>query len=366
MTNSTWTTFKPMTSSKLVDILKTDTIYDDDNPQIDKLLKRHIYSHTIQILSEDETIVDTIRKFVIETNDLGFIFLRNMPIYALICPHFLNSYGQNGLLYGLSVNRDVNMDDTYALLPDQTLLLSLNTDTYHRLGLIGKESTLNRKHNIINKYRVMIELGKDYFKPEKKNYQRVMECLKRTQLKCDFILKWEPKLPNISPNSLQQYFQHVKDNNDCNDELISKTYSNRSTLKPLHIKTNSEEDMYEFIDWTSAQFAEINIRSNENESEKYTDIYCVDIKGFFTGTNVRNLMKRMKKEFGNLPKEKQSMMMAMMVHGFEDSPQCWTGRNNEHYKDVSGENLYGFGHFEAGNVISWVIADSFDFGIEKM
>ena len=258
-----------------------------------------------------------------------------------------------------------------ALLPNKILLLSVNAETYYKLGIIGEKSTLNTKKNLVEKYRITLELGKDYFKPNKKNYQRVLECLKRTQMKCDFVIKWNPNEPNISPNSLSRYFEHVKEN--CqDDQLLSKmtihkcyptlrTFTNYSTTNVPNIcqgpSEHLEQNVQQFIEWISAQVAEVKL--DYSDFADYCDIYCVEMQGFFTSCNLQKLLNRLKTYFS------AEELGAIVVHGLEDSPQCWSGRNNQHYKDVSGESVFGIGQSK-DNVISWCITDQYDFGIEKL
>lgn len=261
------------------------------------------------------------------------------------------------------------MDDTVALLPDQILLLSVNTESYYKLGLIGEKSTLNKKKNLIEKYRIAIELGQKCFKPDKKNYQRVLECLKRTQMKCDFLIKWTSHEENISANSLFQYFDFVKKN--CQEDVLLseislqrcyptlRTFTNTEVATISNIDPQSENSLNNFIEWVSAQVAEVNCDDIISNTAECCDVHCAEIKGFFTSSNVNKLLEKLKSYLSN------QEFSAIIVHGFEDSPQCWSGRNNEHYKELNGENIFGIGQLKE-YVLSWCITDEYDFGIEKL
>lgn len=369
MSNQLWTIFPDVVSSQLVDVLDATCICDQKNEQIAKLVSRHLFSQTIQIVSESAQLKEAVRDYVAETSELGFLLVKNLPIYALIDPAFLSAYVKKGKLYGLTVNRDVNVDDTVALLPNQILLLSVNAESYYKLGLIGEKSTLNKKKNLVEKYRITIDLGQKCFKADKKNYQRVLECLKRTQMKCDFIMKWTPHKTGISANSLFQYFEHVQKNSP-EDVLLSKislhkcypafrTFTNRKVTSISNINSKSEDSVNNFIEWVNAQVAEVNCDDILINTAELCDVHCVEVKGFFTSSNVSELLEKLKSCLSN------QEFSALVVHGFEDSPQCWSGRNNEHYKNISGENIFGIGQLKE-TVLSWCIVDEYDFGIEKL
>lgn len=278
------------------------------------------------------------------------------------------------------VNRDVNVDDTIALLPNQKIILSLNYDSYYKLGIVGAKSILNKNKILTPKYRVEICLNKSYFKPEKKNYQRTYECLKRSQLAFDFIIKWDPTDSCISSNSLENYFNFLKENSPS-DRLLSnmtiekcvptlRTFKNSSmpVLCSDDVESMTDDYLRDFIDWVGAQVAQVNCVDADYEISTFdfgdrpadSNIYCAELKGFFTSTNITKLRDILK------PLLSSDEQNALIVHGFVDSPQCWTGTNNEHYKNISGENLYGIGRLNNQMAISWCLTDEYDFGIEKL
>lgn len=100
MSKSPWSIFPPGKSSYLVYTYKCN---EDEEPiSITKLISRHLFCQTIQIVTQNAQLAQTIRNFVTETTELGFLLIKNMPVYALIDDRFLKSYLQNGKLYGLS------------------------------------------------------------------------------------------------------------------------------------------------------------------------------------------------------------------------------------------------------------------------
>jgi len=58
---------------------------------------------------------------------------------------------------------------------------------------------------------------------------------------------------------------------------------------------------------------------------------------------------------------------AIVLNGFEDSAKSWQGKNNEHGKLVSGENLTGlFMSLYDKTCLLYSVADAFDYAIEKL
>lgn len=271
------------------------------------------------------------------------------------------------------------MDDTVAFLPDNTILLSLNAATYNRLGLVGKPSTLNRKGQTIPKYHVQLDLNQSYFRPGKKHYEHVYQCLRRLDLRFDFAIKWEPSAQlheqtNVSPNSLEGFF-HSFDSQlkieRCCPSI--RSFTNRSV--PIITRKIDLEDvtmsmdtlLNECIDWCEAQMAQVDFTEIDHEvssfqldtTNNWTDrgnVHCVQLKGFFTANNVDKLRRHLRQPIGE-------HLAGMIVHSFVDVPQCWRVRSHHHYKELGGDALYGCAQLN-GQVITWTIADCYDFGIE--
>lgn len=271
------------------------------------------------------------------------------------------------------------MDDTMSVDSNQ-ITLSLNVQTYHQLGLLGQPSILNKKKNTIPKYRVIIDLNVPYFTPNKKFYKRTLDCLKRCNLKFDILIKWQPKDSTVSSSSLEKYLYSIKQaqSEHLSSMTITKCYptlrqfTNASTIK--YSGSARKEDMNilldEFIEWVGCQTNQIvcytqnedKIGLNLSESshwENTTNMHCVEIRGLFNSHDVIELLSRIESLFSNHEHG------AILVHGFENSPQCWKGKNNEHYSDTSGTNQFAIGQFGT-NIVSWIVADALDHGIERL
>ena len=271
------------------------------------------------------------------------------------------------------MNHEEHYSDEYAFLPNNKLLFSLTSKTYFKLGLEGPKSTLYRTKNI-KKYRFEIDLLKESFIPEKRNYQRTYECLKRANLTCDFIIKFQPK--QSFDGTILNYFQWLKNEDSLPKLQITtkypkiRTFTNRNILMfNEKIDLNSEECencLNRFIEWSSGQFCEIKDfghntnDEDENDGNIETNIYCIEIVGFFISKNIENLL-------GNIRSTLEtSQTSCLIVHGYEESPQSWLGSGNEHHKELSGDNVYGFASITSQNLVcSFAIGDEFDYGIER-
>jgi len=121
------------------------------------------------------------------------------------------------------------------------------------------------------------------------------------------------------------------------------------------------------MEWSAGQFCEIDDfgYQDENQAQKYfaqeANIHCVELKGFFSSQNVRAFLKTMK------PMADSSMVSCVIVHGFEEAPQCWAGKRIEHHSQLDGTNFYGISSLaEQGMVCSFAVGDEYDYGIERL
>jgi len=102
MSNSTWTIFPPVSRSQVIDVLSAETVCEHDNVHMHKLLTRFLFPQCIQIVSESDNLFTSVCNILEESNDFAFLLLRDMPVYTLICPHFIDAFVRTGSLYGVS------------------------------------------------------------------------------------------------------------------------------------------------------------------------------------------------------------------------------------------------------------------------
>ena len=235
-----------------------------------------------------------------------------------------------------------------------------------------------------NEYLIEIDLNNKHMTPGTKYYQRYDECLQRSGLVFDVFIKWEVtdeelKTQDISSVSLQNFFQYLKTNS--NDDSLSTLQWFRC-LPSLNYFTNTyvpipsiseqlvDEDIHQLIEWFGAQICGIDCEvSDEADVSTFgitnckgrENIHCLSINGFFTSSDVKNLVSELKEKF----LKNNSSTTAIIVNGFEDCAVTWKGRNNEHSNNLSGENMYGIGLLN-GLAIVWRVADEYDFGVERL
>lgn len=98
--------FTPNCSSKLIEIIdKEDTENSNEkfiNKRLKTIINHHLYCRTIQIISTNENIVNKVQNFLTDNEELGFLFVKNLPVFSLINSRFIEDFWNKGLLYGLS------------------------------------------------------------------------------------------------------------------------------------------------------------------------------------------------------------------------------------------------------------------------
>ncbi|KAM6963007.1 ribonuclease P protein subunit p40 [Aplochiton taeniatus] len=116
----------------------------------------------------------------------NYYLIRSLPVYELLDKTFLD-FVLNGATYALSYKTQIDQDNTFALIPDGHLILSVDKDTYEQLGLEGKPSHFIHRRPM--RYVVTIDLTDKTMAPGEKSYQRVLTSLKgNAKLKSDFLL----------------------------------------------------------------------------------------------------------------------------------------------------------------------------------
>lgn len=374
-----WPKFPSAKCSLVIDILSKEDFLSEE--KLCQTIDCHYFSKVIQLISTNDELIGIVEQLLSSTKTLSYYLIKKIPVFVLIDKILINAFIKRGQLFGLSINREIDFDDCLALLPNGRIVLSLKESTYHRLGIVGKKSILNRNKNSIQKYLVEIDMNDDHFRAGTKHYQRTYECLQRSGLLFDILIKWEVSdeelnKESISSMSIQNFFNYIKTNSSDSDlnsiEIIRCLPSLRKfTNNYVPIPTISEEYLFEdikdLIEWFGAQVCQIDCNQSEDtdvstfgfsNTEKRADISCVELNGFFTRFDVLCLLTKLNHLF-------KSGVNSIIVNGFEDTPIAWKGNNNEHQKCLSGENIYGFGSKEDIRFI-WRIADEYDFGIERL
>lgn len=358
----------------------------------------------------------------------NYFIVKNIPLHLLIHPVLIEYYVKKGYLYALSIDTQVHLDDCVAL-SSKTLTLSLTESTYRRLNLTGTKSLLVRNKKIMQKYIVNIKLSyAQNLEAEKRNYQRTFRYLRNCNLKFDLLMKWEPNpqaTKNFSRSSLIKFFEHLKrtpgnrggyfvcelevnqihlhlcqpsikifdrSNIEAPKDLVEfqEPMAEESAIKDdTHLdevneistksKKQSPEDcpVLDTIDWIGSIFAGVEMTQSkvdpeitsfylpESDTSTLGELLCIQMSGFFTPNDVRNLLLELAKLVQtNDPDEVP--FVSLVVHGFDHCCVSWDEKCNEHGAKINGENHYGIILRKCDNNLIWRIAEEYDFGIEKL
>lgn len=281
------------------------------------------------------------------------------------------------------VDCDVNIDDSVVLLPNKKILLSLNAQTYYRLGLIGTKSTMNRTKHALPKFRIELDFDLDTSIKRDKFYKRIRKQSEHCQSKFNLVFKC------VAEHLEKNIVCDTSFSTDCFDSFslqnvelfrclpTTKRYRNINQYVYGVKKSDYENEkvLNDFIQWLDAQIAKADFTQTDYEISTLPldyprdnlikkDLYCLQLDGFFEKFTIKNLVEKLRRKIQQTPNE--TSIFALIVHGFEDGPQCWYGKNNEHYKAISGENLYGISFLDQNTTLIWCRSDEFDFGIEKL
>ena len=347
--------------------------------------KSHLFSKNIQLITTNSDLKCFTEDYIQSTENLSYYLVKNIPIYVFINKILINGFVKTGRLSGVSINNEIDFDDCFALLPNGLIVLSVKESTYQRMGIVGKKSILYKKKNCVKKYLIEIDLNDEHLTPGTKYYRRTEECLQKSGLFFDIFIKWEVTdedltKQSISSMSLGNIFSYIRDNSSddslkhfhwCRCSPSFRSFDNKQIPIPIVNRECLSEDIQTLIEWFGAQICQINCDLSEDSDvstfgishyQKREDIHCVSINGFFTSSDIESLFDSFKQK---IVKKSDKDITAFIVNGFEDTPIAWSGRNNEHSKNLSGENMFGIGS-QMGIAFIWRVTDEYDFGIERL
>ncbi|KAI1286831.1 Ribonuclease P protein subunit p40 [Halotydeus destructor] len=354
----------------------------------------------------------------LQHGELNYCSVSNVPLHLLFHKVFIDHYVKKGHVYAISVDTDIQSDDSLMITPSGCLKLSLTEKSYHRLGMEGKPSLLNRKKNVITKFNVEIDLGSDLAsKSESKYYTRTFNCLRNSGLKFNLLIKWEPSKevnPNVSSESINQYFIFMKNNpgpggaymllEDANQMIISSCPpSLRNHSVPVSLLPSQfidldhpveEEDrityVQDLIDWCGAHLSSVSCSLQSTDldvtdfgfarenSVPLASVSCSQVNGVFTPTIVTHIIDEVMALVNAADQTSLSErsgqldvtlfpFIVITANGFPNGVLSWSGKNNEHGKQLTGENMYSIlMSLHDRKSIIWRIADGYDFSVEKL
>ncbi|XP_028831526.1 ribonuclease P protein subunit p40 isoform X1 [Denticeps clupeoides] len=273
--------------------------------------------------------------------------VRDLPVYKLLEENFLENVLKRGNFYALSYKTRIDEDNTVAFLPTGQLILSVDKDTYERLGLEGKPSQYN--HRQVMRYVVTVDVTEKSMAPGSKRYQRVLASLtERVPMKCDFLFSRHKNAAAAAEDgALKALLSQFK--YDTHKPIL-KTHTLKDMLHPSLKSSDLRGDgplfsPHHFLEWLGAVNLDItcsdpvdSFLSIYNCPEPHTPMsqgMLCTLTGLLLPEDLHSLLQELRNYFDE---PKFSSWLAMTVHGFVDSPVAWG--TTEHGFLKGGENFY--------------------------
>lgn len=278
--------------------------------------------------------------------------VKNVPLHQLVDKEFVEAFVKIGQLHILSHQTHIDTQDCVALIPTGHLILHLTKDTYEQLGLEGKPSRYASRSKP-NKFVVDIDLTPDYFTPGRKNYNRVLWCLKdRLDLVFDLLVSWTPHEKAVCPSSVSKYFES-KGFLITPVPISIRTQLQTSIQTPAlnsAVSTHTEENCSkkELWEWLGAVACGVDM-SVASPDSYITTLACptpsvncprccvIHLSGFFTPAIILWLLQKVRLEVENTDDKRWA---SLTLHGFLDSPVSVKSREHGFFQE--GDNIHSF------------------------
>lgn len=276
--------------------------------------------------------------------------VKNLPLSRLINIEFIEAFVKRGDMYMISEGTQIDTETCVALIPTGELILNVERDTYEKMGLEGKPSLFNGKRR--RKYVVTIDLTAPHFKPEKKNYQRVLRSFTEfLDLHFDFLITWVPNDESISPSSIGAYFgNNSYECTQCKQtQRTKKMMASCPVIRSECTQGGADAcDYQQFYEWLGAVACGIDCM--EGGPDNYLSSFCCPTprtptlscvtckvhSGLITADSVASILTKLRDHV----KMCHCPWFSLTVHGFADSPVTWG--KHEHGFFMSGDNTYTY------------------------
>jgi len=234
---------------------------------------------------------------------------------------FLDTFIRNGSLIAKTLNQWNDVDHNVELDPLGRLKLSVGKDLYQELGLSGVPSfTLGK---VPSQYCITVDLLNSKFQPGSKYYERIVRCLRNHKdLEFDWIMKWEPHVPEICPSSLAAYLDAAQFNvSECQHQLNQHQLFNREVP---HL--NQETDLVDLVEWVGAAILEIECPLVESHASSFTclqpysntgQVSVLRSSGLFSVKDIESILND---TFLILKENDNELWFNLTIHGFDDHP----------------------------------------------
>ncbi|KAG2457991.1 RPP40 protein, partial [Polypterus senegalus] len=107
-------------------------------------VQSHYFNYQVNMLIPECAVLPSELNALVNSFEKYYL-VKNVPVYELVEQQFIDRFVKKGSVYALSYNTQIDQDNTVALLPTGTLILSVDKDTYEELGLEGKSSQYSHK-----------------------------------------------------------------------------------------------------------------------------------------------------------------------------------------------------------------------------
>lgn len=342
---------------------------------------------------------------------MTYFLIKEVPLHLLFHKVLITKYLLQGEITAVSTGHDVSLEDTVCITPSGKLILSVTEKTYHRLGIEGKLSILNRRKNVQKKEIIEIDLKSNMVLlfEKSKFYTRTFNCFRNSGLKFDILINWQPDINSgLSFQSIVKFFEYVKVNYGEGGGFMSEENASNLKIETCwpHLKSfdimsphvpkslleipamRPNDDIEAVVEdaqtWSGSQLTGISVLRDTDSldvnsfgldaenCQSLTASMCCTASGLFSSHDVMDIIREVEQ---NLHLMKSIVpFVVLVVNGFEDTPVSWTGSRNEHGKKLSGENLYGILMTTSSTSSSetsrksliWRLSDAYDFSIQKL
>uniref|UniRef100_A0A1A8QV43 Ribonuclease P 40 subunit n=1 Tax=Nothobranchius rachovii TaxID=451742 RepID=A0A1A8QV43_9TELE len=297
------------------------------SPQVEKL---H-FNHKVSVLLPGCSFTPSKLDLVMNTFS-SFYLIKKLPVHELLDPGLQGAINQ-GVVYGLSFGTRIDEDTCVALMPKGRLVLSLDKDSYERLGVEGKPSRFN--HRTCSRFVVSVDLTNSSMAPGGRGHTRLLTGLRsHLQLQTDFLLSHHPE-GGASLQPLLSRYDWSK-----HEPEVSCRH-----LTDLTCPDFRSCDCHSLLEWFGAVEADISCESSSSSflssftcpepNDVLSHALSVSICGLLLPHDVQRLIQELR---CHLQQTQLESWTSLTVHGFIDSPVSWG--DNEHGVLSGGENFY--------------------------
>eukprot|EP00474_Spongospora_subterranea_P010595 CRZ11053.1 hypothetical protein [Spongospora subterranea] len=302
------------------------------------------------------------------TSSGAFAYKVQLPIALLLEPSFIEKYIRQGELSAISYDAHIDRDNVVAILPNGFLCLSVDKETYHSLGLVGKRCQIRNRES--TRLDITIDMRDPSFRPGQSLYKRVLWCVKDRTDPCTLLVCYSN---SSGSNEIRFPDGAIVSKIDCpltshpfGDILVPTSlerWANNGFVSEFSTDENQRlSAVQDLVDWIGAINAKlitsINDAGKATPSNQFASTFSFGEMEFqsspcscstrrLSGMISSNTVESWMNEAKSLVESKSVPWAAVSVFGFADSPISWrpvdsgkTWNRSQHDFEYGGENLY--------------------------